>query len=735
MPKSLITLLFILSYFNIFSQNFNSFLSLYEKFSNEYIFENVYIHTDKNHYNSNNKIFFKIYVWDAKLRQPSKIQQYINVELISPDKEIIAHKKLLSENGTASSYFEFSDTIPEANYQIRAFTNSMKNFDSEFFFTKSIFLATGNFIFSAEYYKSGRKLKRNNKKSIITYNDALYPKDNKIFRNIFAYTTDNQYNKTSFTYQISNKKQNVSNSGTINYNQPISIEYFIDNKYFLLLKNDNFKKVKIKLPTISSLNQPVINTTKSNNFKIFFLSDTNTFSKNFLLIIEKDGTIYYKNFIKNKNDTIELLYNDFPRSKLNCYFINTSGEVEFFRTINNIYKLENSSTKIQTSITNDTLFLSFENENLIDTAYLSISVSNDTSIQRNIANYFNFYSDLPYSLQLFDFQEINTNFPFPQKSYKYDLNNLPDLTTKDKNIPQKTISITGHISYILEKIPAKNAKVTLTILNTYNDIFYTTTDSDGKFKFDNLTYPDTIEYLLTAQTQNDKKHTIIYVDQYDTCDIYFFPFKNIDLSTIKHSDTYKTTDLPNRGAIYSHPDQVFTEKDFANSGQTTVLDVLNGRVPGLQINGNSVIFRGISSINLSNEPLYLLNNVPVDVNAIQSLNINDVERIEVVKNSSSSAIYGSRGANGIISVYTKQGYNITWGKATGYTMGKASNLKFIENKTINKWHTFYWNPNIIITTNKISIKIPIKNSKNIKINIQGFTNSGRFTHYNKTIKI
>jgi TonB-linked SusC/RagA family outer membrane protein len=97
---------------------------------------------------------------------------------------------------------------------------------------------------------------------------------------------------------------------------------------------------------------------------------------------------------------------------------------------------------------------------------------------------------------------------------------------------------------------------------------------------------------------------------------------------------------------------------------------LAGRMPGVQVNTNSgrpggrttVRIRGFSSINSSNNPLYVVDGVQLPVgnqnqfsNAIDFINPNDIVSVEVLKDASSTAIYGARGANGVILVTTKKG--------------------------------------------------------------------------------
>ena len=96
---------------------------------------------------------------------------------------------------------------------------------------------------------------------------------------------------------------------------------------------------------------------------------------------------------------------------------------------------------------------------------------------------------------------------------------------------------------------------------------------------------------------------------------------------------------------------------------TSVDGLLQGRAAGLQVinssqdpgAGSTIRIRGNSSINGSNTPLVVVNGFPMgDAGALTQINTSDIESIEILKDASASAIYGSRGANGVILVTTKK---------------------------------------------------------------------------------
>lgn len=100
-------------------------------------------------------------------------------------------------------------------------------------------------------------------------------------------------------------------------------------------------------------------------------------------------------------------------------------------------------------------------------------------------------------------------------------------------------------------------------------------------------------------------------------------------------------------------------------------DMLEGKVAGVTITSNdgtpgagaNIRIRGGSSLNASNDPLIVIDNIPIDNNGVKgvsnmlaSINPQDIESFNVLKDASATAIYGSRGSNGVIIITTKKGH-------------------------------------------------------------------------------
>ena len=106
---------------------------------------------------------------------------------------------------------------------------------------------------------------------------------------------------------------------------------------------------------------------------------------------------------------------------------------------------------------------------------------------------------------------------------------------------------------------------------------------------------------------------------------------------------------------------VMDNKQFKDQPVTRIEDALQGRVSGISVTSSGVPggdlkirVRGASSINKSNDPLYVVDGI-VRESGLEGINPEDIQSMQILKDASSTAIYGSRGANGVVLVTTKTG--------------------------------------------------------------------------------
>ena len=113
-----------------------------------------------------------------------------------------------------------------------------------------------------------------------------------------------------------------------------------------------------------------------------------------------------------------------------------------------------------------------------------------------------------------------------------------------------------------------------------------------------------------------------------------------------------------------------TEKNFAKGSVVSPQQLIRGKVAGVSIVSNSgapgddsnVLIRGIGSLNLNSNPLYVVDGIPLDAGGVggsrsplNAINPADIEAISILKDASATAIYGSRAANGVVLITTKKG--------------------------------------------------------------------------------
>ena len=106
---------------------------------------------------------------------------------------------------------------------------------------------------------------------------------------------------------------------------------------------------------------------------------------------------------------------------------------------------------------------------------------------------------------------------------------------------------------------------------------------------------------------------------------------------------------------------VVSTKSLETSSDSDPMRALQGKIPGMTVTANgspagtgTVRIRGIGSFNADQNPLFVIDGVPTTA-TLNSLNMNDIESMQVLKDAASASIYGSRAANGVIIITTKKG--------------------------------------------------------------------------------
>ncbi len=309
--------------------------------------------------------------------------------------------------------------------------------------------------------------------------------------------------------------------------------------------------------------------------------------------------------------------------------------------------------------------------------------------------------------------------------------NFPVLSYK----PEKTLFVSGKVTSGKDK-PVIDGTVTLFSSIGKSFLIQTKTDQNGEFKIDSLYFSDSTKFVLQARTSTGKKNVDI--------ELYNNPVpivtKNINLpdltvninesmkAYLKNSKTqyedWLKNGIINRSILLNEvkvvdtkplvenssnlngagfADNVLTAKDLQYA--ISIDQALQGRVAGLQI------INGIAYIRGSRNPAQImLDGMYVEPEFLNSINVQDVESIEILKSIGNTAIYGVRGGSGVIIINTKRGkvnsVNNSYapGIITYSPIGLFNPKEFYvpnyDNPKLNTSvadlrTTIYWNPNIV----------------------------------------
>ena len=210
----------------------------------------------------------------------------------------------------------------------------------------------------------------------------------------------------------------------------------------------------------------------------------------------------------------------------------------------------------------------------------------------------------------------------------------------------------------------------------------TTTDLEGRYSIVVPDGSDTLVFrFIGYETQEVQvgNRTSIDVQLSDNSQLTEVVVTALGVSREKQSLGYATQEIKGDNLVQAR--------------EMNVVNSLNGKVAGVQITGSNsisgssrVVIRGNSSITGENQPLFVIDGVPIDNsnfttrgqaaggggidygNAAQDINPNDIESVNVLKGAAASALYGSRGQNGVILITTKKG---TKRKGVGVTFNSG----------------------------------------------------------------
>lgn len=207
------------------------------------------------------------------------------------------------------------------------------------------------------------------------------------------------------------------------------------------------------------------------------------------------------------------------------------------------------------------------------------------------------------------------------------------------------------------------------------------TDIDGNFE---ISVPEgatlKISYVGFISTELPaKEHMTVYLEENSEI---------LDEVVVVGYQTVRKADLT--GAV-----AVMNMKEPLSENSGNIMNSMAGKLPGVNVvpdaapgGTGSIRVRGMSTANSSNDPLYIIDGVPTD--NINCINPSDIETMQVLKDAASASIYGSRAANGVVVITTKQGKGDRMSININYAASAQTIAKRYDMLDAQQWGVAYW---------------------------------------------
>ncbi|GEM_PF-309010 len=754
----------------------------------EYPRQAAFLHTDKQEYMAGEIIWIKAYLVNATTLEPDTMSTNFYVELIDTEHGIAEVMLFRLENGIAHGDIYLPDSLSEGNYQLRAYTDWMRNFGDDFYFTKDIYVYNPieeNFIKTWDILKNhwfNWTLSRQQDNMQF----AFFPEGGNLIEGIenrVAFKSANALGagaEASGVLVDDNGNQVLEFSSFHNGMGSFTFTPEGGRRYRANIRYANGDTERVRLPAAlprgyllsADVSEEAIEVRIQTNLDSESLPQANEV---FLIAQTRGNARYAENVtLHNGEVDISIPVDYFPTGTCQLKLFDAAGQpiAERLVFVNHGDIAEAGLEGIRAATVEDVEGnslegLSFDIQLPDDASGGSYSLAViDTEeaspdYSANIASELLIFGDLSYQAKdpwyylseqdgdparamdlimmthgwkRFDWEAIAAG-EFPEIRYKFP----SGITISGQMEPRSSGRDTG-ITDIELAVIAEDDSVR---------IFETTTDREGNFDF------PTIEQdgMFTAELRPDDRYERRIMD----INLNVRKFEDLEFKrnfytrprqVTSKGDDWKRVDRPETVlsrrqmtqadteplSMFGEPNQVIYFEDVRDQ-YSHIMDVLRTRVRGLRVVGGEIILRGPSSIYFSNEPLFMVDEMAVDRGAFLNISVDDVDRLAVITGAN-AAILGSRGANGALLIYTKRSdqlrrpsyeYTMVGFHVPAETFESMINTSLYKDANMDR--TLLWEPRLETNENgEKTLSFPVdEHVRNMRVIVQGIDENGRIT--------
>lgn len=679
-------------------------VSKFNLYHNEFPQEKAYLHLDKPYYTAGETIWFKAYLVEANTLIPDTISIPLYVELIDNQRGKLIEKKILKlENGSASADFLLPDTLKAGNYQLRAYTNWMLNFDEGSLFTKDFKVYRPN--------QADEPSKLNGQEIDFQF----FPEGGNLVEGIENRLAYKAVDALGNGLDVSGMILNDKGDTVINFESEhlgmglMTFKPQAGEKYTAKIRYRNIYEKEVSLPTVEKEGfvMGVESVADRNNIRLFVGHNLNNMTGQIAVVGQSQGRVCYtaKTVSTKKILLIKIPKNKFPTGVTQFTVFNDKGQPLCERLI-----FLNTDSTVKISLLPNKVSYKTREKVTIDieakdakgqpiSGDFSVSVTDagqvlEKPFPENITSYLLLSSDLKGRIEqpAYYFSKENPEaarhldiLMMTQGWRRYQWSDiLKDELPKPKFLFERGLSISGEISRPNGKQFEKPINLTFMFdLKDSTKLFgMGMAEKDGTFAAYNLDFVDSAKVIIQAIAGNSNRNTKIFVNRAFSpkVQVVAIPFNTVSFDEKELADYLRRTkealdfertlrfnkaillaeavvkgkknlkERDNR-VLYDTPNKSLTV-DRTMAGYNNILDLIRGRFASVQVSGSAndptISIRGVNSIS------FLLDGMRTDKSAILMLPVPDVERVDILIGAEAS-IYGSGAGGGVISILTRRG--------------------------------------------------------------------------------
>ncbi|GAA3981142.1 carboxypeptidase regulatory-like domain-containing protein [Mucilaginibacter dorajii] len=710
--------------------------------------ENVYLHFDRARYNAGDTIYFKAYLTLGEQHQLSKLNGVLHVDLLNKADSLVKNIELQTNNGLAWGDFALAKNLPKGIYHIRAYTRWMLNNADANIFDKPV---TINSTVPETQALSTRSTKITNKFDIQFFAEGGTFVDDIPAKLAFKAVDEHGVGVDVKGVVVDNLNTEVTKFEAKHLGMGIIFITPVEGRtYKAKLTYADGTKATVDLPRadVKGMTMLVNNDSPGkllieiNASKAYYIENKN---KEISVVIYSNGSVRsVKTVLDSQVLDLNLAKKDFQIGVVQVTLFSNTGEpmnerLAFIQN-NDLINIQTASDKPTYAASGKVhITLNAKKDDKPVAGYFSASVIDatkipvDESAEATILTHLLLTSQLKgvveqpnyYFANVTNDTRANLDVLMLTQGYRrFEWKQLlgAGAATAATYPVEKGIDISGSIT-LKDGTPVENGSVTL-LTQSGGNMLSQTTDANGKFTFPNLVYDDNTPFVIQAKTSTGKSNVLITMDEQKPLPVTgnVLPELTATAALLKPNGKTQPVFLADASGkmlkevvvadkSYIGPDhasQTISNNQIRDQG--SLANGLAGRLNGVAIRGGvPYLTDKVSELMQGGPMLIVLDDVAqADGTGIDDYNIVDIESVKVLKNND-AAIYGVRGANGVLLIKTIKNKSMPINKTMAPGLITYAPKGFYKARTFyspayggstpnagpDDRRTIYWNPDLV----------------------------------------